>query len=77
MMRPHPLPFMFDNTFTGRSARQVSTMILPQDQPGSIPSRRPSRMVLNALPRQGRGHNGVRASFVSRDKMQKLRANKA
>ncbi|KAK8530427.1 hypothetical protein V6N13_135667 [Hibiscus sabdariffa] len=30
MMRPHPLPLMFDNTFTGRSARQVSTMILPQ-----------------------------------------------
>ncbi|KAK8496994.1 hypothetical protein V6N13_066119 [Hibiscus sabdariffa] len=27
------------------------------DQPGSIPSRRPSRMVLNTLPRQGRGHN--------------------
>ncbi|KAK8616815.1 hypothetical protein V6N13_116785 [Hibiscus sabdariffa] len=25
-----PLPLMFDNTFTGRSARQVSTMILPQ-----------------------------------------------
>ncbi|KAK8660459.1 hypothetical protein V6N13_051385 [Hibiscus sabdariffa] len=32
MMRPHPLPLMFDNTFTGRSARQVSTMILPQVQ---------------------------------------------
>ncbi|KAK8590568.1 hypothetical protein V6N13_057461 [Hibiscus sabdariffa] len=94
MMRPHPLPLMFDNTFTGRFARQVSTMILPQrtahvaairtlhrtiqsDQPGSIPSRRPSRLVLNALPRQGRGHNGVSASFVSRNKMQKLRANKA
>ncbi|KAK8634881.1 hypothetical protein V6N13_022761 [Hibiscus sabdariffa] len=30
MKRPHPLPLMFDNTFTGRSARQVSTMILPQ-----------------------------------------------
>ncbi|KAK8659438.1 hypothetical protein V6N13_029639 [Hibiscus sabdariffa] len=30
MMRPHPLPLMFDNTFTGRSARQVSTKILPQ-----------------------------------------------
>ncbi|KAK8660503.1 hypothetical protein V6N13_051429 [Hibiscus sabdariffa] len=30
MMRPHPLPLMFDNTFTGRSAGQVSTMILPQ-----------------------------------------------
>ncbi|KAK8531612.1 hypothetical protein V6N13_099110 [Hibiscus sabdariffa] len=110
MMRPHPLPLMFDNTFTGRSARQVSTMILPQacfehsnffkvtapeerpgqlrpgahrlavgtsrpvltDQPGSIPSRRPSRMVLNTLPRQGRGHNEARASFVSRDKMHKL-----
>ncbi|KAK8634327.1 hypothetical protein V6N13_022208 [Hibiscus sabdariffa] len=77
MMRPHPLPLMFDNTFTGRSARQVSTMILPQDQPGSIPSRRPSRMVLNTLPRQGRGHNEARASFVSRDKMHKLRANRA
>ncbi|KAK8502595.1 hypothetical protein V6N13_082722 [Hibiscus sabdariffa] len=36
------------------------------DQPGSIPSRRPSRMVLNTLPRQGRGHNEARASFVSR-----------
>ncbi|KAK9032004.1 hypothetical protein V6N11_056289 [Hibiscus sabdariffa] len=23
MMRPHPIPLMFDNTFTGRSARQV------------------------------------------------------
>ncbi|KAK8521557.1 hypothetical protein V6N13_095931 [Hibiscus sabdariffa] len=77
MMRPHPLPLMFDNTFTGRSARQVSTMILPQDQPGSIPSRRPSRMVLNTLPRQGRGHNEARASFVSRDKMHKLRVNRA
>ncbi|KAK8634287.1 hypothetical protein V6N13_022168 [Hibiscus sabdariffa] len=77
MMRPHPLPLMFDNTFTGRSARQVSTMILPQDQPGSIPSRRPSRMVLNTLPRQGRGHNEARASFVLRDKMHKLRANRA
>ncbi|KAK8523762.1 hypothetical protein V6N13_057506 [Hibiscus sabdariffa] len=43
------------------------------DQPGSIPSRRPSRMVLNTLPRQGRGHNEARASFVSRDKMNKLR----
>ncbi|KAK8526909.1 hypothetical protein V6N13_093967, partial [Hibiscus sabdariffa] len=43
------------------------------DQPGSIPSRRPSRMVLNTLPRQGRGHNEARASFVSRDKMHKLR----
>ncbi|KAK8606276.1 hypothetical protein V6N13_030562 [Hibiscus sabdariffa] len=31
MKRPHPLPLMFDNMFTGRSARQVSTMILPQD----------------------------------------------
>ncbi|KAK8616746.1 hypothetical protein V6N13_116716 [Hibiscus sabdariffa] len=30
MKRPHPLPLMFDNTFTGRSTRQVSTMILPQ-----------------------------------------------
>ncbi|KAK8616810.1 hypothetical protein V6N13_116780 [Hibiscus sabdariffa] len=30
MKRPHPLPLMFDNKFTGRSARQVSTMILPQ-----------------------------------------------
>ncbi|KAK8640791.1 hypothetical protein V6N13_008543 [Hibiscus sabdariffa] len=30
MKRPHPLPLMFNNTFTGRSARQVSTMILPQ-----------------------------------------------
>ncbi|KAK8616718.1 hypothetical protein V6N13_116688 [Hibiscus sabdariffa] len=30
MKRPHPLPLMFHNTFTGRSARQVSTMILPQ-----------------------------------------------
>ncbi|KAK8634907.1 hypothetical protein V6N13_022787 [Hibiscus sabdariffa] len=30
MKRPHPLPLMFDNTFTGRAARQVSTMILPQ-----------------------------------------------
>ncbi|KAK8640870.1 hypothetical protein V6N13_008622 [Hibiscus sabdariffa] len=30
MKRPHPLPLMFDNTFTGCSARQVSTMILPQ-----------------------------------------------
>ncbi|KAK8700847.1 hypothetical protein V6N13_019237 [Hibiscus sabdariffa] len=30
MKRPHPLPLMFDNTFTGGSARQVSTMILPQ-----------------------------------------------
>ncbi|KAK8701096.1 hypothetical protein V6N13_019486 [Hibiscus sabdariffa] len=30
MKRPHPLPLMFDNMFTGRSARQVSTMILPQ-----------------------------------------------
>ncbi|KAK8616837.1 hypothetical protein V6N13_116807 [Hibiscus sabdariffa] len=30
MKRPHPLPLMFDNTFTGRSSRQVSTMILPQ-----------------------------------------------
>ncbi|KAK8475193.1 hypothetical protein V6N13_010418 [Hibiscus sabdariffa] len=47
------------------------------DQPGSIPSRRPSRMVLNTLPRQGRGHNEARASFVSRDKMHKLRANRA
>ncbi|KAK8590429.1 hypothetical protein V6N13_057322 [Hibiscus sabdariffa] len=65
MMRPHPLPKILDNTFTGRSARQVLTMILPQDQPGSIPSRRPSRMVLNTLPRQGRGHNEARASFVS------------
>ncbi|KAK8475170.1 hypothetical protein V6N13_035280 [Hibiscus sabdariffa] len=46
------------------------------DQPGSIPSRRPSRMVLNTLPRQGRGHNEARASFVSRDKMHKLRANR-
>ncbi|KAK8684327.1 hypothetical protein V6N13_040357 [Hibiscus sabdariffa] len=101
MMRPHPLPLMFDNTFTGRSARQVQwtsrdiTGSEPPtsprsehftrpfnrwerraDQPGSIPSRCPFRMVLNALPRQGRGHNGARASFVSRDKMQKLRANK-
>ncbi|KAK8531008.1 hypothetical protein V6N13_050268 [Hibiscus sabdariffa] len=64
MMRPHPLLRILDNMFTGRSARQVSTMILPQDQPGSIPSRRPSRMVLNTLPRQGRGHNEARASFV-------------
>ncbi|KAK8684297.1 hypothetical protein V6N13_040327 [Hibiscus sabdariffa] len=48
-----------------------------QDQPGSIPSRRPSHMVLNALPRQGRGRNEAIASFVSRDKIQKLRANKA
>ncbi|KAK8640883.1 hypothetical protein V6N13_008635 [Hibiscus sabdariffa] len=30
MKRPHPLLLMFDNTFTGRSARHVSTMILPQ-----------------------------------------------
>ncbi|KAK8616726.1 hypothetical protein V6N13_116696 [Hibiscus sabdariffa] len=30
MKRPHPLPLIFDNTLTGRSARQVSTMILPQ-----------------------------------------------
>ncbi|KAK8634845.1 hypothetical protein V6N13_022725 [Hibiscus sabdariffa] len=30
MKRPHPVPLMFDNTFTGRSARQVSTTILPQ-----------------------------------------------
>ncbi|KAK8621609.1 hypothetical protein V6N13_081042 [Hibiscus sabdariffa] len=30
MKQPHPLPLMFDNMFTGRSARQVSTMILPQ-----------------------------------------------
>ncbi|KAK8616704.1 hypothetical protein V6N13_116674 [Hibiscus sabdariffa] len=30
MKGPHLLPLMFDNTFTGRSARQVSTMILPQ-----------------------------------------------
>ncbi|KAK8590523.1 hypothetical protein V6N13_057416 [Hibiscus sabdariffa] len=30
MMRPHPLPRILDNTFTGRFARQVSTMILPQ-----------------------------------------------
>ncbi|KAK8670538.1 hypothetical protein V6N13_037156 [Hibiscus sabdariffa] len=30
MKRPHPLPLMFDKTFTGRSVRQVSTMILPQ-----------------------------------------------
>ncbi|KAK8670469.1 hypothetical protein V6N13_037087 [Hibiscus sabdariffa] len=30
MKRPHPLSLMFDNTFTGHSARQVSTMILPQ-----------------------------------------------
>ncbi|KAK8523962.1 hypothetical protein V6N13_105176 [Hibiscus sabdariffa] len=43
----------------------------------AIPSRRPSRMVLNTLPRQGRGHNEARASFVSRDKMHKLRANRA
>ncbi|KAK8557827.1 hypothetical protein V6N12_010051 [Hibiscus sabdariffa] len=28
MKRPHPLPLNFDNTFTGRSARKVSTMIL-------------------------------------------------
>ncbi|KAK8573947.1 hypothetical protein V6N13_096878 [Hibiscus sabdariffa] len=35
------------------------------------------RMVLNTLPRQGRGHNEARASFVSRDKMHKLRANRA
>ncbi|KAK8525631.1 hypothetical protein V6N13_094779 [Hibiscus sabdariffa] len=32
---------------------------------------------LNTLPRQGRGHNEARASFVSRDKMHKLRANRA
>ncbi|KAK8610895.1 hypothetical protein V6N13_082051 [Hibiscus sabdariffa] len=87
MKRSHPLPSMFDNTFTGRSARHVSTMILLQaydywqeaydywqHQPGSIPSRRLSRMLLNALPRKGRGHNGARASFMSRDKMHKLRA---
>ncbi|KAK8610885.1 hypothetical protein V6N13_082041 [Hibiscus sabdariffa] len=30
MKRSHPLMLMFDNTFTGRSARQVSTMSLPQ-----------------------------------------------
>ncbi|KAK8634905.1 hypothetical protein V6N13_022785 [Hibiscus sabdariffa] len=30
MKRPHLLPLMFDNTFTGRSVRQVSTMILLQ-----------------------------------------------
>ncbi|KAK8524118.1 hypothetical protein V6N13_027050 [Hibiscus sabdariffa] len=30
MMRPHPLLRILDNMFTGRSARQVSTMILPQ-----------------------------------------------
>ncbi|KAK8660510.1 hypothetical protein V6N13_051436 [Hibiscus sabdariffa] len=47
------------------------------DQPGNTPSRRPSRMVLNTLPRQGRGHNEARASFVSRDKMHKLRVNRA
>ena len=28
--RPRPLPSVFVNTFAGRSARQVSTMILPQ-----------------------------------------------
>ncbi|KAK8590398.1 hypothetical protein V6N13_057291 [Hibiscus sabdariffa] len=48
-----------------------------RDQPGSIPSRRLSHMVLNTVPRQGRGHNEARASFVSRDKMHKLRANRA
>ncbi|KAK8544189.1 hypothetical protein V6N13_056630 [Hibiscus sabdariffa] len=30
MMRPHPLLRILDNMFTGRSARQVSTMNLPQ-----------------------------------------------
>ncbi|KAK8590518.1 hypothetical protein V6N13_057411 [Hibiscus sabdariffa] len=40
MMRPHPLPRILDNTFTGRSARQVSTMILPQSRAANRPCRR-------------------------------------
>ncbi|KAK8503753.1 hypothetical protein V6N13_041811 [Hibiscus sabdariffa] len=122
MMRPHPLPLMFDNTFTGRSARQVSTMILPQVPPtetllrlllplndkvqwtsrdvaGSEPPTSPRsehftgpfnrinqvaflrdvRPAWSSTHYLGRGeaHNEARASFVSRDKMHKLRANRA
>ncbi|KAK8526601.1 hypothetical protein V6N13_116565 [Hibiscus sabdariffa] len=39
MMRPHPLPLMFDNTFTGRSARQVQWT--SRDVAGSEPPTSP------------------------------------
>ncbi|KAK8666882.1 hypothetical protein V6N13_007034 [Hibiscus sabdariffa] len=39
MKRPHPLPLMFDNTFTGRSARQVQWT--SRDVAGSEPPTSP------------------------------------
>ncbi|KAK8660469.1 hypothetical protein V6N13_051395 [Hibiscus sabdariffa] len=74
-----PVGFANDPS-AGSPMETLLRLLLPlndKDQPGSTPSRRPSRMVLNTLPRQGRGHNEARASFVSRDKMHKLRANRA
>ncbi|KAK8700887.1 hypothetical protein V6N13_019277 [Hibiscus sabdariffa] len=101
MKRPHPLPLMFDNTFTGRSATFSGLLATsraadrprrrdPNTSPDHSIGRSDGRINQVAFLRdvrpacssthylgKGRGHNGARSSFMSRDKMHKLRATGA
>ncbi|KAK8606270.1 hypothetical protein V6N13_030556 [Hibiscus sabdariffa] len=64
MKRPHPLPLMFDNTFTGRSARQVQW--ISRDVAGSEPPTSPrSEHITGPFNRAGGTTRPIKARSAS------------